>query len=58
MFAIMIVLAGISVALKQFAMTTAAAYTVMGAALAMCAVVTLLMVRGLRQERSLKAAAL
>ncbi|MBI4719651.1 MAG: sulfite exporter TauE/SafE family protein [Chitinivibrionia bacterium] len=55
LFAIMIVLAGLSVTLKQLNYTTLAAWVVMGAALSMCIVIIALMVRGLRQERALKA---
>ncbi len=55
LFAIMIILAGISVTLKQIGLTTAAAYVVMGAALGMCLVIILLMIRGFRQEKALKA---
>lgn len=55
LFAIMIVLAGCSVALKQFELTTAAAYCVMGAALAMCFIIIVLMIRGFSKEKALKA---
>jgi uncharacterized membrane protein YfcA len=57
LFAIMIVLAGISVALKQAQMTTAASFCVMGAALAMCLVIILLMAQGFSKEKSQKALA-
>lgn len=56
LFAIMIVLAGTSVTLKQFELTTAAGYTVMAAAMAMCAVIIVLMIRGIRREKPRKAA--
>jgi hypothetical protein len=55
LFAIMIILAGISVALKQANMDTIASYCVMGAALAMCAVIVVLMSRGISKERAEKA---
>jgi uncharacterized membrane protein YfcA len=54
LFAIMIVLAGTSVALKQARMTVAASYCVLGAALAMCAVIIVLMARGFGKERAQK----
>ncbi|RJP67048.1 MAG: sulfite exporter TauE/SafE family protein [Candidatus Abyssobacteria bacterium SURF_17] len=57
LFAIMIVLAGCSVTLKQFNLTTAAAYCVMGAALAMCLIIIVLMIRGFNKEKALKAQA-
>ena len=52
LFAIMIILAGISVALKQFDQVTAAAYCVMGAALSMCVIIVVMMVRGYRAEKA------
>jgi hypothetical protein len=55
LFAIMIILAGISVALKQANLDTIASYCVMGAALAMCAVIVVLMSRGISRERAEKA---
>jgi uncharacterized membrane protein YfcA len=55
LFAIMIVLAGFSVALKQAEMETVAAYCVMGAALAMCSIIVVLMARGFSKERQEKA---
>jgi hypothetical protein len=55
LFAIMIILAGVSVTLKQMNLTTVAAYCVMGAALAMCLVIIVLMIRGFRQEKTKKA---
>ena len=54
LFAIMIVLAGCSVALKQANMTLAASYCVMGAALAMCVVIIVLMARGFSKEKAQK----
>jgi len=56
LFAIMIVLAGCSVVLKQIEWTTAAGYCVMGSALSMCLVIIILMVRGFRQEKAGKTA--
>jgi uncharacterized membrane protein YfcA len=58
LFAIMIILAGASVTLKQMNFTTLAGYTVMGAALSMCLVIMILMYRGFQKERVLKAAKL
>jgi uncharacterized membrane protein YfcA len=52
LFAIMIIMAGCSVALKQFDMTTIAAYCVMGAALSMCGVIIALMIQGVKKERA------
>jgi len=52
LFAIMIIMAGVSVALKQFNMTTAAAYSVMGAALSMCLVIVILMIQGFQKEKA------
>jgi hypothetical protein len=52
LFAIMILLAGCSVALKQFNYTTAAGFMVMGAAMAMCAVIIALMIYGARKEKA------
>jgi len=54
LFAIMIIMAGCSVALKQFNMTTAAAFCVMGAALSMCLVIVILMIQGLQKEKAEK----
>ncbi|MBI5115407.1 sulfite exporter TauE/SafE family protein [Candidatus Poribacteria bacterium] len=54
LFAIMIILAGVSVTMKQMNMTTVAAYCVMGAALAMCLVIVVLMIRGFKQEKTQK----
>jgi hypothetical protein len=55
LFAIMIIMAGCSVALKQFNMTTAAAFCVMGAALAMCLIIIILMIQGFQREKAGKA---
>jgi uncharacterized membrane protein YfcA len=54
LFAIMIIMAGGSVALKQFNMTTAAAFCVMGAALSMCLVIIILMIQGFQKEKAEK----
>ncbi len=56
LFAIMILLAGTSVALKQFGAEGIAGYVVMGAALAMCAVITVQMIRGFAREKAQKRA--
>jgi hypothetical protein len=52
LFAIMIILAGASVTLKQLNFTTLAGITVMGAALAMCLVIIVLMIQGVRKEKA------
>jgi uncharacterized membrane protein YfcA len=52
LFAIMIILAGVSVTLKQFDQTTLAAYCVMGAALSMCVIIMIMMFRGYRAEKA------
>jgi len=52
LFAIMIILAGTSVAMKQFDFTAIAAYVVMIAAMGMCLVITILMIKGFRKERA------
>jgi len=57
LFAIMIVLAGVSVVLKQLELTTLAGYSVMGCALGMCLIIIILMIRGFRKEKALKEAA-
>jgi uncharacterized membrane protein YfcA len=57
LFAIMVLLAGTSVALKQFNVGKAAAFLVMGSALAMCLVIMVQMARGFMKERAGKAAA-
>ncbi len=54
-FAIMIILAGTSVALKQFQFTTAAAWLVMAAALSICAVIIFRLWQGFVKERAEKA---
>jgi uncharacterized membrane protein YfcA len=56
LFAIMVILAAVSVALKQAEMTTLAAYCVMGAALSMCVVIMVLMVQGFRKEKAQRTA--
>lgn len=55
LFAIMIVLAGASVALKQFGLKGPASIVVMGAALGMCAVIIGMMYRGFQKEKAQKA---
>ena len=57
LFAIMVILAGSSVALKQFNATTAAAYVVMIAAVSMCVIIVVQMSRGFSKEKAEKAAA-
>jgi uncharacterized protein len=57
LFAIMILLAGSSVALKQFKMTGPAAWVVMASALAMCVVIIIQMARGIAQEKAAKGGA-
>ncbi|RJR34777.1 MAG: sulfite exporter TauE/SafE family protein [Deltaproteobacteria bacterium] len=57
LFAVMIILAGTSVALKQFELTTAAAWLVMCAALGMCVVIMLQLWRGFQKEKMEKATA-
>lgn len=54
LFAIMIILAGVSVALKQFNLTTAAAWVVMCAALGMCVVIMVQLWRGFKKEKAEK----
>ena len=56
LFAIMILLAGASVTLKQFNLTTGAAYLVMISALAVCLVIMVLMTRGYLKEKAEKKA--
>ncbi len=56
LFAIMILLAGVSVTLKQFDLKTAAGYMVMCSALAMCVVIMVQMTRGYLKERKEKKA--
>lgn len=54
LFAIMIILAGVSVALKQFNLTLAASWLVMSAALGMCVVIIVGLVIGFRKEKAEK----
>jgi len=56
LFAIMIILAGSSVALKQFNLTTAASWVVMCAALGMCLVIMVKLWNGFKKEQAEKAA--
>jgi uncharacterized membrane protein YfcA len=56
LFAIMIILAGFSVALKQFNFTHAAGWVVMCAALGMCAVIMVKLWLGFKKEQAEKAA--
>ncbi|MDD2902366.1 MAG: sulfite exporter TauE/SafE family protein [Syntrophales bacterium] len=56
LFAIMILLAGSSVALKQFNFTYLAGWVVMCAALGMCAVIMLKLWQGFKKEKAEKAA--
>jgi len=56
LFAIMILLAGSSVAFKQFGLNTAAAWVVMCAALGMCLVIMLKLWQGFKKELAEKAA--
>ncbi len=55
LFAIMILLAGLSVALKQFNLTTTAAWVVMCAALGMCVVIMVKLWQGFVKEKAEKA---
>jgi uncharacterized membrane protein YfcA len=55
LFAIMILLAGLSVALKQFNMTVTAGWVVMCAALGMCLVIIIKLWQGFQKERAEKA---
>ncbi|MBI5498809.1 MAG: sulfite exporter TauE/SafE family protein [Deltaproteobacteria bacterium] len=55
LFAIMVILAGSSVALKQFHATTAAAYLVMISAVSMCVIIVIQMSRGFSREKAAKA---
>jgi uncharacterized membrane protein YfcA len=57
LFAIMILLAGSSVALKQFNFTHLAGWVVMCAALGMCAVIMIKLWQGFKKEQAEKAAA-
>jgi hypothetical protein len=54
LFAIMIILAGFSVALKQFEFTVAAAWVVMCAALGMCVVIMVRLWQGFQKEKAEK----
>ena len=56
LFAIMILLAATSVALKQFGATTLAGIVVMGAALGMCLVIMIKLWNGFKKEQAEKAA--
>jgi uncharacterized protein len=56
LFAIMIILAGSSVALKQFELNTMAAWLVMSAALGMCVVIMIGLWKGFQKEKAEKAA--
>ncbi len=58
LFAIMIILAGTSVALKQFQVNTLAAWVVMVAALGMCVVIMIQLYQGFQKEKAEKAAML
>lgn len=58
LFAIMIILAGVSVALKQFGFTGLAGWVVMGAALGMCLVIMVKLWNGFQKEKAEKAARL
>jgi uncharacterized membrane protein YfcA len=55
LFAIMIILAGISVTLKQFKFNTASQWMVMCAALGMCVVIMIKMWNGFKKEQAEKA---
>jgi uncharacterized membrane protein YfcA len=54
LFAVMIILAGVSVTLKQMECTTAAAYMVLGSALVICLVIIIRLGRGFLKERAEK----
>jgi uncharacterized membrane protein YfcA len=54
LFAVMIILAGVSVTLKQMEHTTAAAYMVLGSALMICLVIIIRLGRGFLKERAVK----
>jgi uncharacterized protein len=56
LFAIMILMAGTSVALKQFGVNTLAGIVVMGAALGMCLVIMVKLYNGFQKEKAEKAA--
>ena len=55
LFAIMIILAGISVVLKQLELTTFAAWMVMSAAMGMCVVISAGLWKGFKKEKAEKA---
>jgi uncharacterized protein len=56
LFAIMVILAGISVSLKQFKLNTASQWMVMCAALGMCAIIMVKLYQGFKKEQAEKAA--
>ncbi len=56
LFAVMVILAGISVALKQFNLSVASQWMVMCAALGMCAVIMIKLYQGFKKEQAEKAA--
>ena len=56
LFAIMIILAGVSVTLKQFGFTGLAGWVVLGAALGMCLVIMVKLWKGFQKEKAEKAA--
>ncbi len=56
LFAIMVILAGISVSLKQFKFNTASQWMVMCAALGMCLVIVIKLWQGFKKEQAEKAA--
>jgi uncharacterized membrane protein YfcA len=56
LFAIMIILAGASVALKQAGLTTMAAWVVMGAAMSMCGIIMAKLWAGFKKEQAEKMA--
>jgi uncharacterized membrane protein YfcA len=58
LFAVMIILAGVSVLLKQAELTTLAAWVVMSAALGMCVIIMLKLWAGFKKEKAEKAAGL
>jgi uncharacterized protein len=58
LFAVMIILAGASVALKQFGFAGLAGWVVLGAALGMCLVIMLRLWKGYQKEKAEKAAIL
>jgi uncharacterized protein len=56
LFAVMVILAGLSVTLKQIDYTTTAAYVVMCSALGMCAVIIVQLARGFLREKAARSA--